>query len=108
MDKAAILGDAIDYIKELENKARNFQAELKEMEEEDCSKDNGGSEILELKGSYEDTKHPLANENILGSAVADQNELIPKMPVSRSHEHRCFHVNFHSKLCSSIIKIVLV
>ncbi|KAK1376559.1 Transcription factor bHLH90 [Heracleum sosnowskyi] len=81
MDKAAILGDAIDYIKELENKARNFQAELKEMEEEDCSKDNGGSEILELKGSYEDTIHPIANEKILGSAVADQNQLIPKMPL---------------------------
>lgn len=81
MDKAAILGDAIDYIKELENKARNFQAELKEMEEEDYSKDNGGSEILELKGSYEDTKHPLAKENIQGSAVADQNQLTPKTPL---------------------------
>ncbi|KAF1001771.1 transcription factor bHLH90-like [Apium graveolens] len=81
MDKAAILGDAIDYIKELQDTARNFQAELKEMEEEEYSKDNGGSEILELKGSYQDTKHPLANESIQGPAVADQNQLIPKMPL---------------------------
>lgn len=94
MDKAAILGDAIDYIKELQNTARNFQAELKEMEEEDYSKDNGGSEILELKGSYKDTKHPVASESIQGSAVADQDQLIPKMPVGRLYEHQHFHVNF--------------
>ncbi|WOG88768.1 hypothetical protein DCAR_0208003 [Daucus carota subsp. sativus] len=69
MDRAAILGDAIDYIKELENTARNCQAELKEMEEDGCSKDNGASEILELKGSYEDNKRSLANETLQGSAV---------------------------------------
>lgn len=81
MDKAAILGDAIDYIKELENTARSFQAELKELEEED-SKDNGGSEILELKGSQEDTKHPLASKNIQGSMVADQSQVIQQTAVS--------------------------
>lgn len=107
MDKAAILGDAIDYIKELQNTARNFQAELKEMEEEDHSKDNGGSEILELKGSYKDTKHSLANESIQGSVIADQNQLIPKMPVSRLHEHQRFNVNFHRKLFFTNLKYYL-
>lgn len=98
MDRAAILGDAIDYIKELENTARNCQAELKEMEEDGCSKDNGASEILELKGSYEDNKRSLANETLQGSAVADQNQPIQQMPVSRLHKQGRFSCEYSSEI----------
>lgn len=40
MDKAATLGDAVEYIKELEQEIKKLRDEIKENEEEDFKKDN--------------------------------------------------------------------
>lgn len=48
MDRAAILGDAVEYIRELKQEVEELQDELKE-NEEDCQKDNA-----ELKSSKSD------------------------------------------------------
>ncbi|KAJ9554425.1 hypothetical protein OSB04_018470 [Centaurea solstitialis] len=52
MDKAAIVGDAIEYIKELENNVKELQDELKEMDERDCATNDREVEVCILKRAF--------------------------------------------------------
>ncbi|KAJ6351597.1 hypothetical protein OIU78_007499 [Salix suchowensis] len=64
MDKAAILGDAIDYIGELLNEVKNLQDEIKNAEEEECRASN-----IELKTS----KLEIYQEEHVSSSKVDQD-----------------------------------
>lgn len=52
MDKAAIVGDAIEYIKELENNVKELQDELKELEEQDHIMNDCEVEVCKPKRAY--------------------------------------------------------
>lgn len=46
MDRAAIVGDAVEYIQELQKEFKQLNNELREMGEEDCQKNKAELKIL--------------------------------------------------------------
>ncbi|KVI05641.1 Myc-type, basic helix-loop-helix (bHLH) domain-containing protein [Cynara cardunculus var. scolymus] len=72
MDKAAIVGDAIEYIKELEKNVKELQDELKELEEQDCMMNNFEAEVCKPKRAYESSTQTSPKPHFRVSNVADK------------------------------------
>ncbi|KAJ0038037.1 hypothetical protein Pint_22965 [Pistacia integerrima] len=73
MDKISILGDAIEYIKELLQEIKNLQDELKEIEEQDCHKENAEIKPSKLDALREGTTNMSPTEHNKNSSCCGEN-----------------------------------
>ncbi|KAL4574062.1 hypothetical protein LXL04_020884 [Taraxacum kok-saghyz] len=55
MDKASIVGDAVEYIKELEKNVKQLQQEVKELQQQDSKANDADVEVCKPKRAYSQT-----------------------------------------------------
>lgn len=75
MDRASILGDAIQYIEELQEKVKELENELKEMEEEESNVNNIGIKMPKLNRVYAEGSTNAAGENNSMKVKVEVNQI---------------------------------
>lgn len=96
MDRAAILGDATEYIQELQEEVKQLQDELTEMNEEDCRKNESELKIStsdQIQGSAATPLPPTQqNQGSSSSGEKKQTEVHRASIIFSCHFH-CLLIN---------------
>ncbi|KAL2569144.1 hypothetical protein AAZV13_18G110700 [Glycine max] len=75
MDRAAILADAVDHIKELQMQVRELKDEVRELEEQECEKNTPQLRITKAKKQEGTGSNPPLNQSSSGCTKKMQMEV---------------------------------
>ncbi|KAG4377522.1 hypothetical protein GLYMA_18G138751v4 [Glycine max] len=76
MDRAAILADAVDHIKELQMQVRELKDEVRELEEQECEKNTPQLRITKAKKQEGTGSNPPLNQSSSGCTKKMQMEQV--------------------------------
>ncbi|KAG4399728.1 hypothetical protein AAZX31_08G277000 [Glycine max] len=94
MDRAAILADAVDHIKELQTQVRELKDEVRDLEEQECEKNTPQLMITKGKKPEGTRSNPPLNQSSSGCTKKMQMEQV------QVEVHHISKTDFLIKLCS--------